>query len=130
MFEFVFADDRPVAPPAFGGPEPSQIIDPGEFLWVSERVSTESGIRLLNTAPTDHRDVRPAVAYGAAALEEVIKFLPEGADRIPEDRFTSDLGREKYAKDPSRFTRKDLTAALKLDMDVLAGIDHLSPPQG
>ncbi|WP_285543537.1 hypothetical protein [Streptomyces lavendulae] len=130
VFEFVFSDDQPVAPPAFGGPEPSRIIDPGEFLWVSERLSTESSLRLLNTPPAEQREIRPSVAYGAAALEEVIKFLPEGADRIPRDLFTSDLGREKYEKDPSRFTLKDLTAALKLDRDVLAGIDHLSPPLG
>ncbi|MFD0375705.1 hypothetical protein [Streptomyces sp. NPDC127112] len=130
VFEFVFSDDRPVAPPAFGGPEPSQIIDPGEFLWVSERLSIESGVRLLNTPNAEHREIRPTVAYGAAALEEVLKFLPEGADQIPEDRFTSERGREMYAKDPSRFKRKFLTATLEQDRKVLAGIDRFSPPLG
>lgn len=128
-YAFTISGDRPPAPPAFGGPEPSQIIDPGEFLWVSDRMSTESGLRLLNTPAAEHREIRPAAAYGTAALEEVAKFLPEDADRIPEDRFTSERGREMYAKDPSRFTRKDIDAALELDRKVLAYIDRYSPPQ-
>ncbi|MEU5811521.1 hypothetical protein [Streptomyces sp. NPDC047718] len=128
-FEFTISDDRPPAPPAFGGPEPSRIIDPGEFLWTSDRISTDSGLRLLNTPITEHREVRPATAYATALLEEVVKFLPEGAERIPEDRFTSERGREMYAKDPSRFTRMDLTLALELKHRILAGIDEHSPPQ-
>ncbi|RSS52919.1 hypothetical protein EF912_18820 [Streptomyces sp. WAC07061] len=130
VFEFVFADDRPVAPPAFGGPEPSQIIDPGEFLWVARRLSLASGQRLLNTPNAEHREIRPTVAYAAAALEEVVKFLPEEADRIPEERFTSELGREMYAQDPSRFKRAFLVSTLERDRKILAGIDRVSPPLG
>ncbi|MGO4462736.1 hypothetical protein AB4039_36445 [Streptomyces sp. M-16] len=129
-YEFTMPDGWPPAPPAFGGPEPSQIIDPGEFMWVSDRLSTESGLRLLNTPRAEHREIRPTAAYGTAALEEVAKFLPEGADRIPEERFTSERGREIYAKDPTRFTRKDITAALELDQRILDGIDRYSPPLG
>ncbi|CAL9674897.1 hypothetical protein SUDANB176_07694 (plasmid) [Streptomyces sp. enrichment culture] len=129
-FEFTMSEGLPPAPPAFGGPEPSRIIDPGEFLWISDRMSTESGLRMLNTPLAQHREVRPAAAYAIAALEEVAKFLPEGADRIPEDRFTSERGREMYEQDPTRFTRKEITAALELKRRILAGIDRFSPPQG
>jgi hypothetical protein len=129
-FEFTLSEDRPPAPPAFGGPEPSRIIDPGEFLWISDRVSAEAGRQLLSTPPAEHRQVRPATAYAIAALEEVAKFLPDGADRIPQDRFVSERGRAMYAQDPTRFTRKDITAALELKRKILAGIDHFSPPQG
>ncbi|MBB4903038.1 hypothetical protein [Streptomyces griseomycini] len=129
-FEFTMSEGLPPAPPAFGGPESSRIIDPGEFLWISDRLSTESGLRLLNTPLAQHREVRPAAAYAIAALEEVAKFLPEGADRIPEDRFTSERGREMYEQDPTRFTRKEITAALELKRRILAGIDRFSPPQG
>lgn len=114
----------------FGGPEPSRIIDPGEFVWIGDRVSTESGLRLLNTPLAEHREIRPATAYAIAAFEEVAKFLPEGADRIPEERFTSERGREVYAKDPTRFTRKEIDAALELKRKILADIDRFSPPQG
>ncbi|MET7700998.1 MULTISPECIES: hypothetical protein [unclassified Streptomyces] len=129
-FEFVVLDAEPVTPPAFGGAEPSRIIDPGEFLWAGDQVSTDSGLRLLNTPLAEHREVRPATAYAIAAFEEVAKFLPEGADRIPEDRFTSERGREMYAKDPSRFTRPEIEDALELKRRILAGIDRFSPPQG
>ncbi|MFF6998033.1 hypothetical protein ACFY93_24150 [Streptomyces sp. NPDC008313] len=128
-FAFVVPAEDPPAPPAFGGAEPSRIIDPGEFLFIGDRVSTDAGLRLLNTPPAEHREVRPATAYALAAFEEVAKFLPEGADRVPEARFTSDRGREVYAKDPSRFTRKEITAALELKRKILADIDRFSPPQ-
>jgi len=128
-FEFTISDDRPPMPPTFGGPEPSRIIDPGEFLWISDQVSTESGLRLLNTPLAEHHEVRPATAYAIAALEEVAKFLPEDADQISEDCFTSERGREMHAKDPTRFTRQEITAALELKQRVLADIDRLSSPQ-
>ncbi|MFF4321649.1 hypothetical protein [Streptomyces sp. NPDC001568] len=128
-YAFTMNDDRPVPPPSFGGPEPSQIIDPGEFLWVHDEVAEESGLRLLNTPRDTHHELRPGTAYALAALEEVAKFLPEGADRIPEDRFTSERGRETYALDPSRFKRKDIEFALGLSRTILAGIEESTPPQ-
>lgn len=128
-FKFTMPEGLPPAPSAFGGPELSRIIDPGEFLWISDRLSTESGLRLLNTPLAGHREVRPATASPIAALEEVAKFPPEGADRIPEDQFTSKQGREMYEQDPTRFTRKEITAALALKREILADIDRFSPSQ-
>ncbi|MEV5435305.1 hypothetical protein AB0K80_04625 [Streptomyces sp. NPDC052682] len=128
-FEFRMSDELPPAPPAFGGAEPSRIIDPGEFMWIGDRVSTESGLRLLNTPLAEHREIRPATAYAIAAFEEVAKFLPEGADRIPEERFTSERGREMYAKNPDRFTRAGIDDALERKRAILADIDRFSPPR-
>ncbi|MGW1004938.1 hypothetical protein [Streptomyces sp. NPDC002520] len=128
-FDFRMTDDLPPAPPAFGGPEPSHIIDPGEFMWVSDEVGTDAGIRLLNTPPAEHGRYRAAVVYAFAALEEVAKFLPDDADRIPEELFTSDRGRETYRKNPSRFERTRLLDRLERDRRILDGIDHFSPPQ-
>ncbi|MCX4545801.1 hypothetical protein [Streptomyces sp. NBC_01565] len=129
-YEFTMPDGPMVAPPAFGGPEPSQIIDPGEFMWASDRVSRDSGLRMLNTPKAEHREFRPAAAYAIAALEEVAKFLPEGAEAIPEELFTSERGREIYAKNPMRFKRKDIADSLERKQRILAGIDRYSPPQG
>lgn len=128
-FEFTIPDDQP-PPPAFGGPKPSHIIDPGEFLWVVDQVSTESGLRLLSAPLTEHREIGAATAYAIAALEEVEKFLPKDADRIPENRFTSQRGRELYAKDPTRFTHQDLTSALELKRRILADAGQIGTPQG
>ncbi|MGW9494669.1 hypothetical protein ACWG5P_09805 [Streptomyces prasinus] len=129
-FEFRMADELPPAPPEFGGPEPSRIIDPGEFMWIGDRMSTESGLRLLNTPLDEHREVRPATAYAIAAFEEIAKFLPPGADRIPEDRFTSERGREVYAKNPGRFTREEISDDLERKRSILTNIDRFSPPPG
>jgi hypothetical protein len=130
VFEFTLSDDRPQEPPAFGGAEPSRILDPGEFLWVADQVSTESGLRLLSAPLAEHRAIGAATAYAIAALEEVAKFLPEHADRVPEDRFTSRLGQEMYAKDPTRFTRQDITAALELKRRIAAGTRQFGSRQG
>jgi hypothetical protein len=129
---FVFRmDDRlPPAPPEFGGPEPSSIIDPGEFLWISDEVSTDNGLRMLGTPPAEHRKFRPAAEYAIAALEEVAKFLPEGADRVPAERFTSERGRALHARSPHRFSREEIDASLRQKREILAGIDRFSPPQG
>jgi hypothetical protein len=72
-------------------------------MWVSDEVGTDAGIRLLSTPPAEQRRHRVTAACAFAALEEVAKFLPDGADRIPEALFTSDRGRETYRKNPSRF---------------------------
>jgi hypothetical protein len=128
-FEFRMSDELPPAPPAFGGPEPSRIIDPGEFMWISDEVGTDAGLRALNTPPAEQRRHRAGVAYALAALEEVLKFLPEGVDRIPEELFTSERGREVYRKNPSRFGREWLLDSLERKQRILKGIDHFSPPQ-
>ncbi|MEU6478959.1 hypothetical protein ABZ858_19125 [Streptomyces sp. NPDC047017] len=128
-FEFRMTDELPPAPPAFGGPEPSRIIDPGEFMWVSDEVGTDASLRLLNTPPAEHRQHRAKWTYALAVLEEVFKFLPEDADRIPEELFTSDRGRAMYRKDPSRFDRRWLLDSLERKQGLLEGIDHFSPPQ-
>ncbi|WP_371577825.1 hypothetical protein [Streptomyces sp. NBC_01314] len=128
-FEFRMSEELPPAPPAFGGFEPSRIIDPGEFMWVGDRASTDSGLRLLNTPTAEHREIRPRTEYAIAAFEEVAKFLPERGDRIPEALFTSRRGRELYTKDPERFTREEIAAALELKRSILADIDRFSPPR-
>lgn len=129
-YAFLMADELPPAPPTFGGAEPSRIIDPGEFLWVSDQVGTDAGLRLLNVPPAEQREHRASFEYGLAALDEVIKFLPEGADSIPEDRFTSERGRELYRKDPTRFDRVWLLDSQARKRRILAGIDQFSPPAG
>ncbi|MFD7551843.1 hypothetical protein [Streptomyces sp. NPDC059816] len=86
--------------------------------------------RLLNIPLAEHRTIRPQVAYALAAFEEVAKFLPEGEDSIPADRFTSELGRTLYEKDLTRFTRERIEDSLKRGRAILVDLDHFSPPVG
>ena len=97
---FAFAvDEEPVPPPAYGGPEPSQIIDPGEFYAMAERAAAYA-----RAVPDGHE----AAVDALAAIEEVLKFLPPGADAVPEDAFASAGGMAVYSAGPERFRRERL----------------------
>ncbi|MFF5934572.1 hypothetical protein [Streptomyces sp. NPDC012508] len=127
-FDFRMAEEIPPPPPAFGGSQPSQIIDPGEFLEVAFRIAESTGLRLLNTPESEHRDLRDAVAYCVAAYEEVLKFIPPGQDAVPADAFTSEAGTALYRRDPGKFARDLLEMNVKNARAILADIDEVSPP--
>jgi hypothetical protein len=121
-FEFRVPDD-PVAPPAFGGPEPSRIIDPGEFLEMGDRAAAYAD---TTTGDTAHDAALDAVA----AVEEVLKFVPPGADAVPERAFTSEAGRAVRAADSSRFERGRLEALLSARLRALRGLAGGDPGAG
>ncbi|WP_314221823.1 hypothetical protein [Streptomyces zaehneri] len=129
-FTFLMAEQIPPPPPAFGGPEPSEIIDPGEFAAVAADVAGRAGLKLLNSPESEHHRQRGAVAYAVAAVEEVQKFIPAGQDAVPASAFTSEVGRARYAKDPGKFRRDILDIELRLTRQILADIDEVSPPPG
>jgi hypothetical protein len=83
----------------FGGPEPSELLDPGEWMTVAEVAADREG----GASKED-------LEYAAAAAEEVLKFLPPDADEIPATAFHSPVGRDAYARMPERYTRGRLTA--------------------
>jgi hypothetical protein len=128
-FAFRMAKEIPPPPPAFGGAEPSQIIDPGEFAEIAFRVSRSAGLQLLNTPESEHYKLRDAVAYGVAAFEEILKFIPPGQDAVPADAFTSDMGRARYRREPGKFDRDILEMNVRDAQAVLADIDEVSHPR-
>lgn len=117
-FEFVIAESLPPhrgAAVVYGGDEPSRIICPAEFLTVSdERASRVPGssARVDSDDPAALGRVRRDLAVAIAALEEVLKFIPPGADRVPAGAVRSAAGKELYARAPERFTRLHLQAVL------------------
>ncbi|WP_327316685.1 hypothetical protein [Streptomyces sp. NBC_01235] len=130
-FVFRMAEEIPPPPPAFGGREPSQIIDPWEFAEVGFRISESTGIKLLNTPKSEHGKLRDAVAYTVAAFEEIPKFIPPGQDAVPASAFTSEAGKAGYRRDPGNFDRDILEMNIKNARAVLANIDkHSTPPGG
>ncbi|MFD8740746.1 hypothetical protein ACFV06_38330 [Streptomyces sp. NPDC059618] len=129
-FAFRLTDELPPAPPAFGGSEPSRIIDPGEFLWVSDQVATDAGLRLLHTPPVGRHEQREGSAFALAAVEEVLKFLPQGADRVPVESFTSERGREEYERAPHRFERAALLENVARKRRILESIAPVGPQPG
>ncbi|MFI7450723.1 hypothetical protein ACIBQX_24725 [Nonomuraea sp. NPDC049714] len=98
--EYLFGlPDRPVAPqgyPTFGGDEPSQLLDAGEWLWVADLTAG-------NVPAHDPDEAHRALAIAAAAIEEIVKFIPPGQDETPADAFWSDRGHEMRTAEPGRF---------------------------
>ncbi|MFG2573365.1 hypothetical protein [Streptomyces sp. NPDC048481] len=124
------AEEIPPPLPAFGGSQPSQIIDPGEFADVAFRISESVGLELLNTPESEHHELRDAVAYALAAFEEIPKFIPAGEDAVPESAFTSEAGRARYRQEPRKFERGILEMNVRRARAVLAGIDEVSGRPG
>ncbi|MFI6761340.1 hypothetical protein ACIBF5_19605 [Micromonospora sp. NPDC050417] len=109
--EFIFRlPERPTLPGDddlvfLGGPEPSQLFDAGEWRLISDAGIREGG------APPDTGSVterRHAFALGVAALAEVLKFIPDDGDEVPDSAFWTPHGRAAYEQKPARFTREYL----------------------
>jgi hypothetical protein len=86
----------------FGGPEPSELLDPGEWLWVAD-------LTAANVPVDDGLAARRALATAAAAMDEVLKFVPPGADHVPVTAFRSERGQRLRDQEPGRFRRERLT---------------------
>ena len=95
------------------GAEPSRLIDCGEWLGVSELYATagEQHLAGFGDEPDDEDLTRGYYLLTSAlsSLDEVMKFLPDGAAEVPEGAFWSQAGRMVYESSPERFTRDALT---------------------
>jgi len=118
-FEFVEDASDAALQPGFGGPEPSTIIDPGEFLAVSRQAADAIPADPAKLTDETLRDAHEILEFAAQALDEVLKFIPEGEDVVPAEAFRSDLGRRLYQHDPEQFTRQRLEAARAVFAELL-----------
>lgn len=107
----------------FGGPEPSELIDPGEWLSIADAyartVPADPSAGARSSADTSagssagagfSAGARSTLNRAVAAIDEVLKFIPAGEDRVPERAFVTDRGRAVHAKEPGRFRRPRLEA--------------------
>ncbi len=95
LFGLPERETAPAGWPTFGGPEPSRLIDAGEWLWVADHVAS--------SVPPGPEEGARALAMARAAVEEVLKFVPHGGDRVPDQAFWTDRGRRVRAAEPGRF---------------------------
>ncbi|TCC25497.1 hypothetical protein [Kribbella speibonae] len=81
----------------FGGPEPSELVDAGQWLAVADWIAGE--------VPADDRSeaARAVMAYARQAVQEVLKFVPPAGDAVPDEAFWTDAGRAERERDPGRF---------------------------
>ena len=85
-----------IAPfPNFGGPEPSDLLDAGQWLQIADVTA--------GSVPDDEAEAGLALSLARAAVEEVIKFIPAGSLTVPDEAFWTDEGRDVRAAEPGRF---------------------------
>jgi hypothetical protein len=81
----------------FGGSEPSELIDAGQWLAVADQIAGQVEVDDLG------EESRAAMAFARQAVEEVVKFIPPAADAVPDEAFWTEAGRAVQALDPGRF---------------------------
>jgi hypothetical protein len=115
MREFVFRLPRHVDPAAadeirYGNAEPSELLDAGEWLWVADRYAKAVPADPHRLPEPDRGQARARLATAAAALDEVLKFVPAGASDVPSTAIWSTQGRRVYGEEPGRFRAARLDA--------------------
>lgn len=87
----------------YGGPEPSQLLDAGEWLWVADRYARAVPADPHRLRDPDRRRARARLAGAVAALDEVLKFVPPAGAQVPATAFWSALGGSVHTREPGRF---------------------------
>jgi hypothetical protein len=115
--EFLFGlPEHPAMPagyPTFGGQEPSQLLDAGEWLWVADLTAS-------NVPADDRAEAHRVLSVAGAAVEEVIKFVPPGQEEVPDDGFWSERGQQMRSAEPGRFQLDRLLVVRNTYRDLVA----------
>ncbi|MFG1922440.1 hypothetical protein [Cryptosporangium sp. NPDC048952] len=92
----------------YGDGTPSELLDPGEWLWVADRYagSVPADASALDEAA--RTQVRTRMSAAIAAMSEVLAFIPADADEVPAEAIRSEVGLAMYEEDPGRFDRDRL----------------------
>jgi hypothetical protein len=105
-----FVPERPQLPGpqdvVFFGADRSRLLDAGEWLLVSDLCAQAGSVPA--GSDQERAEVRESMAIAAAAVAEVLKFVPSGADEVPDSAFWSDRGRTVREQEPGRFRRRRL----------------------
>lgn len=102
-----------LAEPYDFGDGPSHVIDPGEWWSVAEIYAAHTQEHLTSPAFGSDAEIEIvflALAFRLGAIDEIIKFLPDGEEAVPEPAFWTVDGRIVYELLPDRFTRSTLLA--------------------
>jgi hypothetical protein len=119
--EFILPPDRDVSMSFTrwaADPSPSVLIDAGQWAVLADRFAAEAEaaeskkrrISMLLRGVHPGMAVEQLRARSAAAVDEMLKFLPAGADRLPDDAFWTVEGIAQLQERPARFDRFALEA--------------------
>ena len=114
-WEFEFALDPEIsAIGKFGGNKPSQIVDAGQFLAVADAAAHAVPGEMSRIDDLSRQRARALMLRAVAAIEEVLKFIPPGADRIAMESLFAPMSKEMYLAEPGRFRKSRLEAVLSV----------------
>jgi hypothetical protein len=109
----------------YGDATPSELLDPGEWMWVADRYGGSAPANAAGLDETDRRQARLRVSAAAAAMDEVLKFVPAGSDRVPPDALRTEVGRAVYDEMPGRFDRDRLEVIRDSYRQILEEVDQI-----
>lgn len=101
----------------------SQLIDAAQWAVVAAtygRRALEADMAYTGGPDQDRDSVELNWEFAADAVGEAIKFLPDGADAVPDEGVWSEFGRQSRAQNPELVTRAKLTDDLEYYRGTLA----------
>lgn len=118
--EFVFrVPDWPLGTDGYGGPEPSEIIDAGQWLIIAD-LAASAVPATPSPLPEKRADQRQAMQMAVEAMVEILKFLPDREPAAPDSAFWTPEGRAEREREPGRFRRPRLEVVLETYRRILA----------
>jgi hypothetical protein len=94
----------------------SQLIDAAQWAVVAAtyaRRALEADMAYAGDPSQDRDSVELNWEFAADAVAEALKFLPDGADAVPDEGVWSEFGRQARARNPELVTRAKLTDDLE-----------------
>jgi hypothetical protein len=93
-----------------GGAAPSTLLDAGEFLWLADQLAEAVPAHVEGLAAAARSAARLHLEKAIACLDEILKFIPPGATRVPDHAFWTPRGRAVLQTEPGRFEAARLRA--------------------
>jgi hypothetical protein len=119
-FEFTLDPETPPVDAYGAGDKPSQIICPGQFAHHSDDLAARWPGDPAQIPGAKRGAAREDLSWAVRDLEEVAKFMRDGA--VPEEAFTSEVGRALYRAQPGRFRRLRLNARIEAYRRLVAAL--------
>ncbi|WP_433157549.1 hypothetical protein [Kribbella sp. CA-247076] len=101
----------------------SRLVDAAQWAVVAAtyaRRALEADLAYTGSPDQDRDTVEQNWEFAAEAVGEALKFLPDGADAVPDEGVWTEFGRESRAQTPELVTRAKLTDDLEYYQGTLA----------
>ena len=106
-----------------GARTPSALLDPGEYLWLSDRAAGRVPVDTGGLTSEQVEAARQEMSRAVERLEEVLAFIPADSTEVAPELLTSTTAQVLLDTAPTRFTRVDLTERIGLYRKKLSQLD-------